>query len=212
MWPGWCYDDNTEDVDNPLRCIFLDNDNRPTYFSAMSQAMATLCPGPNAYVMDINPEEVYLCGIFGQTEWPTLKERQLNASNPSDALVNTVSKRLTLRPHYLRLTLFFPRSMPSIQMEATLNCSGSGPSQDRHRQGEVVPCYSAKVTTETRVEVEILMFPHLISAVHYQWIGSIGSCDVCPGTESLVCPGVTLSRSKAPRQKGHSEYYAEGAN
>lgn len=166
MWEGWLYNSDEQDLNNRLRCIFGNSCDRNQYFTSMSAAMATLCKGPNAFVMDRNPKQVNQGGIFYKTELDTLQNRQLNAADPSDALINKVSKRLTLHPHYLRLTLFFPRSGPSArQMIAFMTCTGIGPSQDRRGLGEVIPCYSAKA--ETRVELE-LMFPYLMSAVHYQ--------------------------------------------
>jgi hypothetical protein len=48
---------------NPIRCIVKDKAQRQTYFENMSRAMATLCNGSEAIVMDQNYKNVYMKSI-----------------------------------------------------------------------------------------------------------------------------------------------------
>ncbi|KAJ2979247.1 hypothetical protein NUW58_g2832 [Xylaria curta] len=71
MWDRSLYILNDVD-DNPLRCIGNDNGQRRTYFENMSRAMATLCDGPFAAVMDRDIQNVFLGSIWGMVEFPQL--------------------------------------------------------------------------------------------------------------------------------------------
>ncbi|KAI1735338.1 hypothetical protein F4680DRAFT_453031 [Xylaria scruposa] len=85
MWDRSLYILN--DVDgNPLRCIGKNDGQRLTYFENMSRAMATLCPGPDADVMDRDIHNVYLESIWGRVEFPRL----MRDDNPVSQLVNHI--------------------------------------------------------------------------------------------------------------------------
>lgn len=76
-----------DDVEsNPLRCIANDETQRRQYFSEMSRAMATMCEGPQACVMDRDIENVYMDSIWGQVEFPRLTQ----TTNPVNKLVDRV--------------------------------------------------------------------------------------------------------------------------
>ena len=79
------YNDDTSDVNNPLREIMADPAKRLTYFTHMSEAYAELCNG-QAYLMSATPNSVPTDGIWYNTEFPTLKK----TGNPGGQ-VNIVS-------------------------------------------------------------------------------------------------------------------------
>lgn len=85
MWDRSLY--ILDDVeDNPIRCIAKDDGQRRTYFENMSRAMATMCDGPQADVMDHDIHNVYMDSIWGQVEFPQLRRDD----NPVSQLVDHI--------------------------------------------------------------------------------------------------------------------------
>ncbi|KAI0449558.1 hypothetical protein F5B21DRAFT_44714 [Xylaria acuta] len=72
MWDPSLYNDDVNDLNNPLRDIMGDDQLRFDYFSNMSRAMANMCDF-KAAVMDKNYPDVRLDGIWGQVEFVQLQ-------------------------------------------------------------------------------------------------------------------------------------------
>jgi hypothetical protein len=72
IWDKSYYWKDTEDENNPLRCIFRDEALRRTYFKNMSRAMAKSCE-IFATVMTEDVESIPEDGIWYTVEYPTLQ-------------------------------------------------------------------------------------------------------------------------------------------
>jgi hypothetical protein len=92
MWPKRYYNGDTEDVNNPLRCIMKDKDgNRRIYFENMSRAMARVC-SVFATVMTDNPKNIPQTGIWGRVEQVELQAaRDRNQVNYVREMVTILS-------------------------------------------------------------------------------------------------------------------------
>jgi hypothetical protein len=97
MWPCNLYDGDTGGINNPLRCIFSDDNLRKTYFENISRAMAQLCD-VLATVMTADPNNIPLTGIWGRVEFPALQQ-----TGNSGGQVNAVSVYLAILFHSLHL-------------------------------------------------------------------------------------------------------------
>ncbi|RYP79222.1 hypothetical protein DL771_000200 [Monosporascus sp. 5C6A] len=74
MWENYLYNDNKDDLNNPLRAIMADDEDRYEYFSNMSRAMAAMCDYlASVMVRDEDFPEVRPDGIWGQVEFEQLK-------------------------------------------------------------------------------------------------------------------------------------------
>ena len=76
MWPGGPdrdFYDNSQVKANRLRCIMQNKADRQSYFVVMSTAMAITCD-IFATVLDPDPNDVRLDGIWGQHEFPQLQQ------------------------------------------------------------------------------------------------------------------------------------------
>ncbi|KAM7183847.1 hypothetical protein V8F33_013343 [Rhypophila sp. PSN 637] len=98
MWATSLYN-NRIVTSNPLRCIMQNKPLRRQYFAAMSESMAIMCD-VFATVMDPNPVSPREDGIWGQTEFPTLKQsgnegcvNSVAGTNPDGTEVHTIWTR-----------------------------------------------------------------------------------------------------------------------
>jgi hypothetical protein len=81
-----------DDVDsNPIRCSAKNHTQLSTYFENISRAMAIICNGLDAFIMDLDIHDVYMSSIWGLVEFPRLaradnrvpqKVNHIQATNP----------------------------------------------------------------------------------------------------------------------------------
>jgi hypothetical protein len=72
IWPSGLYNADVQDTRNPLRNIFSSAKDTRKYYENMSSAMVLLCGG-YATVMTKDISSIPLDGIWGTSEFPTLK-------------------------------------------------------------------------------------------------------------------------------------------
>ena len=101
MWDPSYYDDDTEDENNPLRCIMADEVDRRTYFKAMSGAMAYYCQVFATVMSDKDLPDVPKDGI-----WYTIEYQRLMRTDNKGKSVNEIA---LIKPDGSNPTVYWKR-------------------------------------------------------------------------------------------------------